>query len=184
MGFVTLLLIAVGLSFDSFAVSISCGLMVKEIKFFQAFRFAFTLALFQSLMPVFGWLLGYSIKEYVEAFGHWIAFILLVIIAIRMIFSSLKKNGREKTNPLEIKAMIGLALATSIDALVIGVGLAFLNLNILLIIFTIGAVTFIISMLGVLFGKKAGGKFGKKMEIVGAVILIIIGLKILLQHFI
>ena len=182
MEIITLIIIAIGLSFDSFAVSISCGLLIKEIKFTQAIRFVLPLAIFQGLMPVIGWFIGSQIKEYIIEVDHWLAFVLLAIIGIRMIVECRKQKIKKPINPLNFWINISMAIATSIDALIVGISFAILNMNIYLAILIIGSITFIISMLGVLFGKKTGEKFGKNMELLGGCILILIGIKILIEH--
>ena len=182
MSFLTLFLIAVSLSFDSFAVSVSSGLLKKEIIFWQAVRIAFFLAFFQASMPIIGWLGGISIKDFIEPIDHWIAFGLLSAIGIKMILESFKDEESKNVNPLDIRFIISISIATSIDALVVGISFAIIAVNILLAFFIIGSITFLASMLGILCGKKSGGKFGKRMEILGGVILIVIGLKILLEH--
>jgi len=180
--FITIFLIAIGLCFDSFAVSVSSGLMMKHISFFDAMKISFSLAFFQGLMPLLGWLAGKRISEYLSNYDHWIAFGLLVIIGLRMIWESQKPDEDKTFNPLNIWFIIYMSIATSIDALIVGLSFAFLNTNIYISIIIIGIVTFIAAMLGILFGKKAGAHFGKKMEILGGIILIIIASKIILEH--
>lgn len=183
MGIVAIILIAVGLSFDSFAVSVCTGLLVNRIKFWQATKIAITLALFQAAMPLLGWLVGVQLEGYVKDFDHWIAFGLLSIIGARMIYESLKpEEERKEFNPFKASVLVGMALSTSIDALVVGITLAFIEINIYLAVAIIGFVTYVAAMLGMLFGKKAGNLFGKKMEIVGGLILVGLGIKILLEH--
>lgn len=184
MELVTLLLIAIGLSFDTFAVSVSTGLMVCHIRFWQAVRVAVILAVFQGLMPCVGWILGRQIATFISEFDHWIAFVLLAILGIKMIWESFEKEEKstKNCNPLKLSIVVGMAIATSIDALVVGVSFAFLKMNILWAAFIIGLVTFLVSMLGMLFGKKVGNRLGKKMEVIGGILLIAIGLKILLEH--
>ena len=183
MGIVTLFVVAVGLSFDSFAVSISCGISQKEIKFFEAVKIAFLLALLQGLMPVAGWFIGSQVKTYVENVDHWIAFALLSVIGIKMVMESQKSKCDKLMNPLKFTVALTLAIATSIDAFVVGISFAFINSNIILAFLVIGPITFVISMLGMLFEKKTGEKFGPKMGILGGIILILIGSKILIEHF-
>lgn len=180
--FITIFLIAIGLCFDSFAVSVSSGLMMKHISFFGAMKISFSLAFFQGLMPLLGWLAGKRISEYLSNYDHWIAFGLLVIIGLRMIWESQKPDEDKTFNPLNIWFIIYMSIATSIDALIVGLSFAFLNTNIYTSIIIIGIVTFIAAMLGILFGKKAGAHFGKKMEILGGIILILIASKIILEH--
>ena len=185
MDFITLIFIAIGLSVDSFAVSVSSGLMMCDITFRKASRIAFSLAFFQALMPLIGWFVGKKIEMLVVSFDHWLAFGLLTLIGGRMIVESLKSDEDKKpVNPLDPKVLLLMSLATSIDALIVGVtfALSYKNLNLYLSTFIIGFTTFFFSMLGILFGKKTGMKFGKKMEILGGVILFLIGLKILIEH--
>lgn len=180
---ITFLLIGIGLSFDSFAVSVSCGLMKREIRFMQAVPVAGSLAFFQGVFPVFGWLIGSSLKNLISTVDHWIAFGLLAFIGVRMIIEGVKPNGSLKNfNPFNLKVLVGLSVATSIDALVVGVSFGFLNLPILFPVLVIGAVTFIASMLGMLFGKNIPAKRSHQSLILGGVILTAIGFKILLEH--
>ena len=185
MDYISLILIAFGLSFDTFAVSVSTGIKITYLKFKQALKIALTLGVFQALMPLIGWFLGVQIESYISNYDHWIAFGLLAILGLRMIYESfLKEENNTSANPLNPVVLIGMAIATSIDALVVGVSFAFMNMNIYLSVAIIGLVTFLVSMVGMLFGKKVGGKLGKRMEIVGGIILIIIGLKMLFSHII
>ncbi len=140
------------------------------------------MALFQALMPLLGWLAGKGITIYVKNFDHWIAFLLLSGLGIKMIYESFSKAEINKINPLDLKVRIGMAIATSIDALIIGFSFAFLEYKIIASTLIIGFVTFLVSMLGLLFGKKIGTRLGKRMEIVGGLILIGIGVKILVEH--
>lgn len=179
----TVVLLAIGLSFDSFAVSVCSGLNLPHIRFFQAAKIATFLALFQAFMPLVGWLVGNSIKSLIEPVDHWIAFGLLSLIGGKMIIESLiRSETREIKNPLHIKVILTFSLATSIDALAVGFSFATLLDQILIAIFIIGAVTFIASMLGILLGKKTGPKINKYSEIIGGLILIFIGCKILIEH--
>jgi putative Mn2+ efflux pump MntP len=182
MGIIPLILLGIGLSFDTFAVSVSCGIIEKHIRFLQAARIAIFFAVFQAVMPIVGWLLGYSIKSYIDQFDHWIAFALLLAVGTKMILESFKNEERSSFNPHKIKVILTLSFATTIDALVVGITFAFLNINLPLASFIIGTVTFVAAMLGMLFGKKIGSKFGNKMEILGGAILILIGVKILIEH--
>lgn len=178
-----LVLLGVSLSFDTFAVSVSTGLRDSKIKFENAIQIAFVLAFFQSLMPFMGWLIGSQIEKYIENADHWIAFGLLFILGIKMITDSYRgENGKESVNPMLFSTLILMALATSIDALIVGLSLAFTDYNIYLTIFIIGIITFLVSMTGMLLGKNINEKFGRRAEIAGGLILIAIGLKILLDH--
>lgn len=179
----TVILLAIGLSFDSFAVSVCSGLNLPHIRFVQAAKIAIFLALFQAVMPLIGWLIGTSMKSMIEPVDHWIAFGLLSLIGGKMIIESfLSSEVREIKNPLHIKVILTLSLATSIDALAVGFSFAAFWEKILIAVFIIGAVTFIASMLGILLGKKTGPSFNKYAEILGGLILIVIGLKILIEH--
>jgi putative Mn2+ efflux pump MntP len=183
MGILALLLLSIGLSFDTFAVSVSCGLVEKNLKFLQAARIAFFFAFFQALMPVIGWIFGYSIKKYITPLDHWIVFGLLSFVGLKMIYDSYKTNRDEKSfNPQNLKVILFLSFATTIDAFAVGITFAFLEVNLLLASYIIGGVTFISAMLGMFFGKKLSVFSSKKMEIIGGLILIAIGLKILIQH--
>jgi len=183
MQFLTIFLIAIGLSFDTFAVSVSSGLILRKIDFFNATKIAITLAVFQAAMPVIGWLAGSGIKNYAEDFDHWIAFGILALLGGKMIIESFKTDPEERQfNPLAFRVMIGMAIATSIDALIVGFSFALLNYRILVSVGIIGAVTYTVAMLGMLFGKKIGSRMGRRMEILGGVMLILIGLKILIEH--
>ncbi len=181
--FITFLLIGVGLSFDSFAVSVSCGLMKREIRFLQACKVAFSLAFFQAAFPVLGWLIGSAIEDLINSVDHWIAFGLLAFIGVRMIMEG-KNDGStiRGLNPFKWKVLIGLSVATSIDAFVVGISFGFLSVPILQPVIVIGAVTFIASMLGMLFGKKIPAKRSHQSLIVGGIILIGIGIKIMIEH--
>ncbi len=183
MGLLSILLIAIGLCFDTFAVSITAGLVANRINFFQATKIAIVLAVFQLLMPLLGWFLGSQIADKICEFDHWLAFGLLSLIGLKMIIESLKpEENRKEMNPFNPTVLIAMALSTSIDSLIVGVSFAFIDINITLSVIIIGATTYIVAMLGMLFGKKVGGAFGKRMEIVGGLILIGIGIKILLEH--
>jgi len=183
MGILTIMLIAFGLSFDTFAVSVSSGLILRKINFFNAMKIAFVLAFFQGLMPMIGWLIGSGVKKYMMAYDHWIAFVLLTVLGAKMVYESFRSSDeRNPVNPMRLTIMVSMAIATSIDALIVGLSFAFFELNIYITIFLIGAVTFLVSMLGILFGKKAGAHLGQRMEVLGGLILIAIGLKILIEH--
>ena len=183
MEILTVILLAIGLSFDSFAVSVCSGLNLPHIRFFQAAKIAVFLALFQAGMPLIGWLLGNSVKSLIEPVDHWIAFGLLSLIGGKMIIESfINSESREIKNPLHIRVILLLSLATSIDALAVGFSFATMIEKILLAVFIIGLVTFIASMLGILLGKKTGPTFNRYAEIFGGLILIIIGSKILIEH--
>lgn len=183
MEILTILLIAIGLSFDTFAVSVTNGLILRKIDFFNASKIAIVFAVFQGALPVIGWLAGSGIKNYASDFDHWIAFVILFLLGGKMIYESFKSDPAERNfNPLEMKVMIGMAIATSIDALIVGFSFALLDYKIMISVALIGIVTYIVAMLGMLFGKKIGARMGRRMEILGGVILMLIGIKILVEH--
>ncbi|MBP7506441.1 MAG: manganese efflux pump [Prolixibacteraceae bacterium] len=181
----TIFLIAFSLSFDSFAVSVTSGLSLcrKHLKFSDAFKIAITLAVFQALMPLIGWLLGSTIKDLIQEADHWIALALLSFLGVRMIIEGTKPVGQKRIkNPTHWKVLITMAIATSIDALAVGISFAFLYSSIVLPVIIIGVITFLVSMSGIYMGKNAGKKIASKAEIIGGVILIAIGLKIFIEH--
>lgn len=175
-------LVALGLSFDSFAVSICSGLRIPKIVFLDAAKIAFSLAFFQGVFPFLGWVMGYYIKDYIEQIDHWIAFAILGFLGVRMIIESFKPDDCKQFNPLKIKTMVSMSIATSIDAFAVGITFSFIDTPILLSCAIIGAVTFVVAMIGIFIGKKTGAAFGKRMEIAGGLILIILGVKILFEH--
>jgi manganese efflux pump family protein len=180
---ITFLLIGIGLSFDSFAVSVSCGLMRREIRFEQAVFVAASLAFFQALFPVIGWIIGSSVKNLIVSFDHWVAFALLAFIGLRMMIEGTKPNGKlQNFDPFKWNVLVGLSVATSIDALVVGVSFGFLDLPIWFPVIVIGVVTFIASMLGMLFGKNIPARRSRQALITGGIILTVIGIKILIEH--
>lgn len=187
MGIVELLLIAVGLSMDAFAVSVCKGLGMKTgINLKQTFLIALFFGGFQALMPFIGWLVGSRFEKYITAYDHWIAFVLLCFIGGKMLYECIFKKGEdaaESESALDIKELFVLAIATSIDALAVGVTFALLpDVNIGTSVLFIGLTTFLLSGIGVFIGNRFGSRFEKKAEIAGGVILILIGLKILLEH--
>lgn len=183
MEILMVIFLAIGLSFDSFAVSVCSGLSLPNIRFYQAAKIAIFLALFQAFMPLIGWMIGKSMKLLIEPVDHWLAFGLLSIIGGKMIIESfINPEEREIKNPLLIKVILMLSLATSIDALAVGFSFATLLDKILIAALIIGLVTFVASMLGILLGKKTGPKINRSAEITGGIILISIGLKILIEH--
>jgi putative Mn2+ efflux pump MntP len=183
MDLLTIFLIGLGLTGDTLAVSVSTGLSITKIRFFQAVKIAIVLAVFQGLMPLLGWFLGIQIKEYIINIDHWLAFILLLAIGGKMILETFKdQEERKEFNPLKTSVLIGISIATSIDALVVGISFGFIDVNILLAVAIIGFLTFFVSMTGVFIGKKTGSLFGKKVEIIGGIILILIGTRILIEH--
>ena len=186
MGIIEQLSMAIALAMDAFAVSICKGLTVKKIKPRNLLITGLYFGGFQALMPFIGYLLAKSFRSYVEVVDHWIAFALLVIIGANMIKEALSKEEETHTDDFSFKAMFPLAIATSIDALAVGVTLAFLKdigtADVYITIALIGVITFMLSAVGVWFGRKVGCKFKSKAEFAGGAILIIMGTKILLEH--
>ena len=182
MGLFEIACIGIGLAMDAFAVSVCKGLSMKKFNFKKACIIAAYFGVFQAIMPLTGYLLGSTFQELVVNIDHWIAFILLSVIGGEMIKSSYNKEKEDYNDNIDVKTMLVLSIATSIDALAVGVTFAFLNTKIIPAILVIGVVTFILSLLGVKVGKKFGDKFQNKAELLGGVILIIIGLKILTEH--
>ena len=185
MGFLSLLLIAISLSFDSFAVSVGSGLSLcrKHLKWIDAIKIGMSLAVFQGMMPVIGWYLGSVVKDYIQTADHWIAFGLLTFLGIRMIMEGrVPVQKRKVKNPTQWKVLIPMSVATSIDALAVGVSFSFFYESIIFPSLLIGFVTLVISLSGIYMGRKAGVKLAGKAEIAGGLILILIGVKILIQH--
>ena len=182
MSLLTLFITAVGLSMDAFAVSICKGLAMKKLDFKKALVIGLWFGGFQALMPLAGYLLGSRFEQYVTAIDHWIAFILLSLIGANMIKESLSKEESETNDCVDVKTMFLLAIATSIDALAVGVTYAFLKVAIIPAISFIGVTTFILSVAGVKVGNIFGTKYKSKAELTGGVILILMGVKILIEH--
>ena len=182
MGLIELFLIAVGLSMDAFAVSVCKGLAMPKCTFKKAAIVGLWFGGFQALMPAIGYVLGAQFQEAIASIDHWIAFVLLALIGGNMIHEALDNDEEEADASLNVKTMVLLAVATSIDALAIGITFAFLKVNIIPAVCFIGIVTFIISFAGVKIGNVFGARYKNKAEIVGGIILILLGLKILLEH--
>jgi len=184
MGILLILLISVSLSMDSFAVAIANGLTQYKVSISKTFQIALSFAIFQALFPYIGWLAGQSAINLINEVDHWVAFILLLIVGMKMIYDGIRHS--EATGPKELKLnlIIAQSIATSIDAFVIGISLAILNEAILIPVITIGVTTFLFSFLGVQLGKMIGNKIGKSVAIFGGIVLIGIGTKILLEHLI
>ena len=182
MGLIELFLIAVGLSMDAFAVSVCKGLAMPKCTFKKAAIVGLWFGGFQALMPAIGYILGAQFQEAIASIDHWIAFVLLALIGGNMIHEALDNDEEEADASLDVKPMFLLAVATSIDALAIGITFAFLKVNIIPAVCFIGIVTFIISFAGVKIGNVFGVRYKNKAEIVGGIILILLGLKILLEH--
>lgn len=182
MSLFTLFVTAVGLSMDAFAVAVCKGLAMKKLSVKKALIIALWFGGFQALMPTLGYLLGTGFESYVTAIDHWIAFVLLGLIGANMIKEALSKEEENASDAVDIKTMFLLAVATSIDALAVGVTYAFLQVQIIPAVTFIGVITFALSLAGVKIGNVFGLRFKAKAEISGGVILILMGIKILLEH--
>jgi putative Mn2+ efflux pump MntP len=187
MSLLELLIIAIGLSMDAFAVSIGKGLSVTKIKLSHALKVGLWFGGFQALMPLIGYLLGSTFADIVSAYDHWVAFVLLALIGGNMIKEAFEKDdecdcNKKEKNCFGFVTMLTLAVATSIDALAIGVTFAFFKVAIIPAIITIGITTFLFSVAGLKIGHIFGCKYKSHAELFGGVILILIGLKILLEH--
>lgn len=181
MSFIELFIIGIGLSMDAFAVAICKGLSTKKMSVTTPVAVGMYFGVFQALMPLIGYFLGANFKSYIVSFDHWIAFVLLFIIGTNMIKEAGEDN-READSSLSFKTMLPLAVATSIDALAVGVTFAFLSVKIIPAVTIIGATTFILSALGVKIGNIFGSKYKSKAELLGGIILILMGTKILIEH--
>lgn len=182
MDFFEIILIGFGLAMDAFAVSICKGLSMKKIKWKNAIIIAIYFGLFQAIMPVIGFFLGSTFSKFIQKMDHWIAFVLLSAIGVNMIKESNDDEGENRNDRADFKTMIVLAIATSIDALAVGITFAFFEVNLWLASLIIGVITFCLSFIGVVIGNKFGDKFQNKAELAGGFILIVIGLKILIEH--
>lgn len=176
------ILIALGLAMDSFLVSITRGLTNTKTKIsIEALKIAFFFGLFQGMMPVMGWFLGVSILDVISGFDHWIAFGLLTFIGLRMMDESTTVKSKKMVSSSSFSVLIMLSIATSIDALAVGLSLSFLEVSIIIPTIIIGVITFALSFLGLYIGKRFGGFF-EKIGVLGGVILIVIGVRILIEH--
>ena len=183
MSLLKLVGLAIGLAMDAFAVSLTSGLTMRKLKVRYALRIALFFGVFQALMPIIGYLAGLSIRTMIESFDHWVAFGLLAFVGGKMLFEAIfmKEEDRE-INPDDFGLLLMLAIATSIDALAVGLSLSLLKIEILMPAVLIGVVTFALSFMGVYLGRRIGHLFEQKIEILGGLVLIGIGIKILLEH--
>lgn len=187
MGFIEFLLTGIGLSMDAFAVAICKGLGMREVNYKQMLLIALFFGGFQALMPLLGWLLGRQFEQCITSVDHWIAFALLVLIGANMLREARKGDDTMDAEtvydaPLPLGQLLLMAIATSIDALAVGISFAFLGVNIWLAIAVIGTTTFLISAAGVFIGNRFGNRYEKRATIAGGIILILLGVKILLEH--
>lgn len=182
MNLLTIILIALALSMDAFAVSIAGGVAIKRLQLRHALTMATWFGGFQAMMPLLGWFGGTRLKEALSGVDHWVVFGLLMFVGVKMIWEAFEIDPVEKLDPLDIRVLFMLSLATSLDALAAGVSFALLGIPVVGPIIIIGAVTFLTSFAGVWIGGKGGNLFGKKMEIAAGIILIVIGIKVLISH--
>jgi putative Mn2+ efflux pump MntP len=182
---INLILISISLAMDCFAVSIAGGATTSKPKISNALKVGISFGLFQAIMPLIGWLIGFSFRNLIENVDHWIAFSLLLIIGIKMLYEAFKKTSKkDKTDITRIPTLLILSVATSIDALVIGISLSIIDVSIYISLLLIGLFAFIFSVFGYFLGHKIGIVIGNKIEIIGGIILIGIGTKILIEHLI
>lgn len=187
VGFVEIFLIGIGLSMDAFAVSVCKGLGMHRVNYAHALVIALFFGVFQGLMPVIGWLVGSTFAVYVTAVDHWIAFALLALVGGKMLWDAFHDEDAEEddetsTQKLDLRELFMLAIATSIDALAVGISFSFLQIDIVAAALIIGCTTFVLSLVGVVVGNRFGARFEKPSQIAGGIVLIAIGLKILLEH--
>jgi len=186
MPFWTIFLIAIGLAMDCFAVSLGVGTAGTAVGLRPTFRLFFHFGLFQGGMTLLGWLAGKTVVTYIASVDHWVAFGLLVFVGVRMILGGLRKEGEQPAIPDPSRGMtlVMLSIATSIDALAVGLSLALLDVNVFWSALLIGGVSALLSLVGLLLGNQLGMRFGKSMEVLGGIILIGIGLRVLITHII
>jgi putative Mn2+ efflux pump MntP len=184
MDWITIFGIAVALAMDAFAVALAAGAVITHLTGRHLFRFGFHFGLFQSLMPIIGWLVGMAVQKWISAYDHWIAFVLLAVVGGRMIREALDDDKEDKavSDPTRGLTMVILSVATSIDALAVGLSLAMLNISVWLPAAVIGVVAGVLTVLGMLLGRRLGGNWGKRVEVCGGIVLCCIGVKILLEH--
>ncbi|MEA1065231.1 manganese efflux pump MntP [Apirhabdus apintestini] len=180
------LLLALGMSMDAFAVSISKGATLQRPHFREALRTGLIFGIIEAITPLLGWGLGLLASQFVLAWNHWIAFTLLLFLGLRMVIEGIRGNTDENAAPRQHHGfwlLVTTAIATSLDAMAVGVGLAFLKVNIIFTAFAIGCSTLVMSTLGIMLGRFIGPLLGKRAEILGGIVLIGIGVQILYSHF-
>ena len=182
MGLLSTILTALSLSMDAFAVSITKGMTLKKIDYKIATKIAFAFGFFQAIMPFIGWMFSIRFESYIKSIDHWIAVILLSFIGIKMIIDAKDDDNTSHSTTIDNKELLILSIATSIDAIAIGVSFAFLSIDIIPICLAIGIITFLMCFIGVIVGKKIGSMFKTYAQILGGVILILIGFNILNEH--
>jgi putative Mn2+ efflux pump MntP len=184
VSFITVVLIALALAMDAFAVSLSTGVTMVKMHLRHALRMAAFFGAFQAFMPIAGWSIGRFAAELIKTYDHWVAFVLLAIVGGKMIYEAIwgEEEEEKARDPLNIYILLTLAFATSIDAAAVGISLSFLNVAIIQPSLIIGVITFFVSLLGVFIGTRFGNLFGSRIEIVGGLVLIGIGVKIVIEH--
>ena len=183
MDFITIMAVAIGLSFDTFAISLSFGVVQNKIFFLQAIRVALVFAVFQAGLMVAGYFMGSAISDFVKTADHWVALILLSVLGIKMIIEGAGRKENEKVRDYtRLPNLIATAVGTSIDAFAVGISFALLDIRIWASGILVGIVTFLASMTAIRIGKSAGKRLGKNVEVIGGLILIAIGIKIFLEH--
>ncbi|MFH1614780.1 MAG: manganese efflux pump MntP family protein [Planctomycetota bacterium] len=185
MGMLTVVIVAFGLAADAFAVSVASGAAYRQLHIKQALRMALFFGAFQAVMPVVGWLAGLSVRKHIEQYDHWVAFVLLAAIGIKMIYESFKiRPQNNDRNPMDLGGLLALSIATSIDALAVGITISLLDVSIVTAVIIIGMVTFVLSWTGVAMGKRFGHLFENRIEAAAGIILIAIGVKIVVSSYI
>lgn len=182
MGIIEILLTGLGLAMDAFAVAVCKGLSMKKFDKKKGIIIGLYFGIFQGMMPLIGYLLGTTFQSLITSIDHWIAFVLLGFIGGNMLKEAFSKDDETCNDKVDFKTMLPLAIATSIDALAVGITFAFLKVNIVIAVLSIGIITFIMSFIGSKVGNKFGTKYEKKAQLFGGIILVLIGLKILLEH--
>ncbi|MEM7759257.1 MAG: manganese efflux pump MntP family protein [Cyanobacteria bacterium P01_A01_bin.40] len=182
MELVNISLISIGLAADACAVSLSSGFVIRNIKLNKAIKIALAFGIFQGIMPLIGWMTGLTFRESIIQIDHWIAFALLAIIGGKMIYEACQDEIETKFNPLDNFTLLGLAIATSIDALAVGLSLSVLKTSIFFAAATIGTITFFLSLISVYLGHRWGDLCDFKLELIGGIMLVFIGGKILHDH--
>jgi putative Mn2+ efflux pump MntP len=183
MDIIQIIVLAIGLSMDSLVIALTSGAIIKNYRVINVLKIAGMLAFMQMSLTVFGWFIGSTFTQYIDRYDHWLAFTILFFLGARVIYSSLKGESEDKPfNPLDFKTMFSLGIATSIDATAVGLSMSLINMDIPMPAVIIGMVTMIISSVGVVFGCKAGQRYNLRINIMGGIILIVIGCSILAEH--
>ena len=183
MDLIAFIVIALVLSIDSFTVSLASGIVIKRLTLNGVLKIAVLFGFFQAMMPLIGWLSGIGIKSLISDLDHWIAFGLLCLVGFKMVYDSLKGGEEIKNdNPLKTGLLVTLGVATSIDALAIGMSFAFLDVSIFVLIIIIGIITFIMASIGVFLGNRFGKVLDRRVMVVGGIVLVVLGVKILVEH--